>query len=83
MRTDAARRPVLLRRHFAPQYTAAFVADRAGAFTVLPMPANPNEFAWRASYGYGINSCGVVVGTGWAFPGHPYTAQPMVWDPGC
>ncbi len=66
-----------------PQNTAAFVADRGGAFTVLPMPANPNGFAWRASYGYGINSCGVVVGTGWAFPGHPYTAQPMVWDPGC
>lgn len=66
-----------------PQYTSAFVADRGGAFTVLPMPNNPNGFAWRASYGYGINSCGVVVGTGWAFPGHPYTAQPMVWDPGC
>ncbi len=66
-----------------PQYTAAFVADRGGAFTVLPMPSNPNGFAWRASYGYGINSCGVVVGTGWAFPGHPYTAQPIVWDPGC
>lgn len=66
-----------------PQYTSAFVADRFGAFTVLPMPNNPNGFAWRASYGYGINSCGVVVGTGWAFPGHPYTAQPIVWDPGC
>jgi hypothetical protein len=66
-----------------PQNTAAFVADRGGAFTVLPMPSNPNGFAWRASYGYGINACGVVVGTGWAFPGHPYTAQPMVWDPGC
>lgn len=66
-----------------PQNTAAFVADRSGAFTVLPMPSNPNGFGWRASYGYGINSCGVVVGTGWAFPGAPYTAQPMVWDPGC
>ena len=66
-----------------PQYTSAFVADRAGAFTVLPMPNNPNGFAWRASYGYGSNSCGVVVGTGWAFPGYPYTAQPVVWDPGC
>lgn len=66
-----------------PQYTAAFVADRSGAFTDLPMPPNPNGVTRRASYGYGINTCGKVVGTGWAFPGHPYTAQPMVWNPGC
>ncbi len=66
-----------------PQNTAAFVADRSGAMTVLPLPANPNGFGWRASYGNGINTCGLVVGTLWAFPGHPYTAQPAVWDPGC
>jgi hypothetical protein len=67
-----------------PQYTAAFVADRSGATTYLPHPvAGPYGFAWRASYGYGINTCGLVVGTLWPFPGHPYTAIPAVWDPGC
>jgi hypothetical protein len=66
-----------------PQNTAAFVADQSGAMTVLPLGNNPNGFAWRASYGYGINTCGIVVGTAWPFPGNPYTVQPIVWDPGC
>ncbi|MCC6316077.1 MAG: hypothetical protein IT361_00200 [Gemmatimonadaceae bacterium] len=66
-----------------PQNTGAFVADRGGNVTFLPLPTVVFGFAWRATYGYGINTCGVVVGTAWGFPGHPYTAQPAIWDPGC
>ncbi len=62
-----------------PTSTVAFVADQAGGTTYLPLPATS---WWQASFGYGVNACGLVVGTAWPFPA-TFTAQPVVWDPGC
>jgi len=54
---------------------SAFVADQTGSTTYLPLPPG----TWKASFGYGLNRCGVVVGQLWTQAG----AQPSVWDPGC
>ncbi len=63
-----------------PTVTVAFVADRSGTTTYLPLPTSQT---WRASFGQGVNSCGLVVGAVWEFPGAYFSAQPVVWDPGC
>lgn len=56
-------------------FGTAFIADRSGATTYLPYPAGN----WRASAGYGLNGCGLVVGELWT----PSAWYPAVWDPGC
>ena len=63
-----------------PTYWVAFVADRAGNTTHLPDPTGGGLV--RATNGFGINNCGVVVGSVWVLGGF-YTTNPALWDPGC
>lgn len=63
-----------------PQVNEAYIADRAGTTTYLPLPTSS---MWRATFARGVNSCGVVVGGVWPFPGGTFTDSPAVWDPGC
>lgn len=65
-----------------PVSTVAFIADRQGNTTYLPWPV---AGTWRDGFGQGVNDCGLVVGTGYPLTSmwQPFTAQPLVWDPGC
>ena len=54
----------------------AFVADRSGAVTMLPIPSS----WWTAATGRGVNSCGLAVGS---LTFNSMGAHPASWNPGC
>ena len=54
----------------------AFVADRSGNLTMLPIP---NSW-WTAASGRGVNGCGMAVGS---LTYNSMGSHPAYWNPGC
>jgi hypothetical protein len=59
-----------------PAVQNAWVADRRGSLTFLPL-ANS---LWQATYGAAVNACGLAVGSYLDFTG---ARRPAYWNPGC
>lgn len=54
----------------------AWVADRAGQVTFLPL----TNASWQQAFGRSVNSCGLAVGSHVDFSGR---RLPAYWNPGC
>jgi hypothetical protein len=60
----------------ATNQVLAWVADRFGSRTYLPLPPGSTQTSASAR---GINTCGLVVG----FLGSTFASEAVMWDPGC